>query len=95
MFTCQIITLKKSIKYILKLQKLIESYLFGLFQLLSEQRFQCIEKIKTIGETYMAAAGIKPESQVSIGNKKNINRYSCILNLSEICLLILSELLQL
>ena len=94
MFTCQIITLKKSIQYILKLQKLIESYLFGLFQLLSEQRFQCIEKIKTIGETYMAAAGIKPESQVSIGNK-NINRYSCILNLSEICLLILSELLQL
>jgi len=35
------------------------------FQLLSEPRFQCIEKIKTIGETYMAAAGIKPESQVS------------------------------
>jgi len=39
------------------------------FKLLSEPRFQCIEKIKTIGETYMAAAGIKPESQVS--NKKN------------------------
>ena len=35
------------------------------FKLLSEPRFQCIEKIKTIGETYMAAAGIKPESQVS------------------------------
>lgn len=34
-------------------------------QLLSEPRFQCIEKIKTIGDTYMAAAGIKPESQVS------------------------------
>ena len=39
------------------------------FKLLSEPRFQCIEKIKTIGETYMAAAGIKPESQVS--NMKN------------------------
>jgi len=39
-------------------------------ELLSEPRFQCIEKIKTIGETYMAAAGIKPESQVS--NMKNL-----------------------
>lgn len=34
-------------------------------QLLAEPRFNCIEKIKTIGETYMAASGIKPESQVS------------------------------
>lgn len=34
------------------------------FQLLSEPKYQCIEKIKSIGETYMAAAGIKPDTQV-------------------------------
>jgi len=50
-------------------------------QLLSEPRFQCIEKIKTIGDTYMAAAGIKPESQVSrvdsrgCGKRKPLRAY--------------------
>lgn len=46
---------------------LVNTYHHCLFthQLLAEPRFNCIEKIKTIGETYMAASGIKPESQVS------------------------------
>lgn len=35
-----------------------------LFQLLSEDRFQDIEKIKTIGSTYMAVSGLSPEKQV-------------------------------
>lgn len=36
----------------------------GLFQLLGEDRFQDIEKIKTIGSTYMAVSGLSPEKQV-------------------------------
>lgn len=38
--------------------------LLGLFQLLGEDRFQDIEKIKTIGSTYMAVSGLSPEKQV-------------------------------
>lgn len=34
-------------------------------QLLGEDRFQDIEKIKTIGSTYMAVSGLSPEKQVS------------------------------
>lgn len=34
------------------------------FQLLGEDRFQDIEKIKTIGSTYMAVSGLSPEKQV-------------------------------
>lgn len=33
-------------------------------QLLGEDRFQDIEKIKTIGSTYMAVSGLSPEKQV-------------------------------
>lgn len=36
----------------------------ALFQLLGEDRFQDIEKIKTIGSTYMAVSGLSPEKQV-------------------------------
>lgn len=34
------------------------------FQLLGEDRFQDIEKIKTIGSSYMAVSGLSPEKQV-------------------------------
>lgn len=37
-----------------------------LLQLLGEERFQDIEKIKTIGSTYMAVSGLSPEKQVWI-----------------------------
>lgn len=36
----------------------------SLSQLLGEDRFQDIEKIKTIGSTYMAVSGLSPEKQV-------------------------------
>lgn len=45
-----------------------------LFQLLSEDRFSCIEKIKTTGYTYMAAAGLLPSKSItnsSNGEKAN------------------------
>lgn len=33
-------------------------------ELLDERRFTCIEKIKTIGSTYMAASGLNPTEKV-------------------------------
>jgi adenylate cyclase 8 len=35
-------------------------------ELLDERRFHCIEKIKTVGATYMAASGLNPSQKVSI-----------------------------
>lgn len=37
-------------------------------ELLDEKRFACIEKIKTIGSTYMAASGLNPTEKVSLNN---------------------------
>ena len=37
-------------------------------QLLTEERFHCIEKIKTIGSTYMVASGV---------NQKKVGTYNC------------------
>lgn len=34
-------------------------------ELLDEKRFACIEKIKTIGSTYMAASGLNPTEKAS------------------------------
>jgi len=31
-------------------------------QLISQERFLCLEKIKTIGSTYMAASGLTPHN---------------------------------
>jgi Adenylate and Guanylate cyclase catalytic domain len=36
-------------------------------ELLDEARFDCIEKIKTIGSTYMAVSGLNPTSNVNNG----------------------------
>lgn len=33
-------------------------------ELLDENRFHCIEKIKTVGATYMAASGLNPSQNV-------------------------------
>lgn len=38
--------------------------LYDFSKLLGEERFQDIEKIKTIGSTYMAVSGLSPEKQV-------------------------------
>lgn len=35
--------------------------------LLEEDRFASIEKIKTVGATYMAASGLNPKYQVGVG----------------------------
>lgn len=42
-------------------------------QLLMEERFMCIEKIKTIGSTYMVASGVNQEVSVDGGGKEGAN----------------------
>lgn len=36
----------------------------SLFQLLGEERFKAIDKIKTVGSTYMAAVGLMPDLRI-------------------------------
>ena len=46
---------------------MIMTYLtFFQIQLLNESRFRDVDKIKTIGSTYMAAVGLKPERSSAI-----------------------------
>jgi len=37
-------------------------------QLLTEERFHCIEKIKTIGSTYMVASGVNRKEKIGIAS---------------------------
>ncbi|XP_031572786.1 adenylate cyclase type 5-like [Actinia tenebrosa] len=52
--------------------RLLNEMLADFDELLAEPRFNCIEKIKTIGETYMAASGIKPESQEKLATLNHV-----------------------
>ncbi|KAF3698623.1 Adenylate cyclase type 8 [Channa argus] len=45
--------------------RLLNEIIADFDELLGEDRFQDIEKIKTIGSTYMAVSGLSPEKQVS------------------------------
>ncbi|XP_076817208.1 adenylate cyclase type 8-like isoform X2 [Clavelina lepadiformis] len=40
--------------------KLLNEIIFDIDNLISQERFLCLEKIKTIGSTYMAASGLTP-----------------------------------
>lgn len=40
---------------------------FGLLQIISEDRFKQLEKIKTIGSTYMAASGLNDSTYDKVG----------------------------
>ncbi|XP_076461589.1 LOW QUALITY PROTEIN: adenylate cyclase type 5-like [Babylonia areolata] len=42
--------------------RLLNEIIADFDELLSEERFSCVEKIKTIGQTYMAASGLTPET---------------------------------
>lgn len=46
-------------------------------QLLGEDRFQDIEKIKTIGSTYMAVSGLSPEKQVRSSRFHSVCMLTC------------------
>ena len=37
--------------------------------LLDDDRFICVEKIKTIGSTFMCAVGLKPEYQIQVSTE--------------------------
>ncbi|XP_054158879.1 adenylate cyclase type 8-like [Oppia nitens] len=43
--------------------RLLNEIIFDFDQLLEDEQFTCIEKIKTISSTYMAAAGLNPRDQ--------------------------------
>ncbi|OTF69334.1 adenylate cyclase type 6-like protein [Euroglyphus maynei] len=43
--------------------RLLNEIIFDFDQLLEDDRFRCIEKIKTISSTYMAASGLNPRDQ--------------------------------
>ncbi|XP_075743168.1 adenylate cyclase type 8 isoform X1 [Rhipicephalus microplus] len=43
--------------------RLLNEIIFDFDQLLDDERFQCLEKIKTISSTYMAASGLNPKDQ--------------------------------
>ncbi|XP_070534340.1 adenylate cyclase type 8-like [Ptychodera flava] len=45
--------------------RLLNEIIADFDELLSEERFRCIEKIKTIGSTYMAASGLSPDRHQS------------------------------
>lgn len=42
--------------------RLLNEIIADFDEILGEERFKCIEKIKTIGQTYMAASGLTPDS---------------------------------
>ncbi|KAJ8735073.1 hypothetical protein PYW08_014323 [Mythimna loreyi] len=44
-----------------KCMRVLNEIIFSFDRLLLQPRFQCIEKIKTVGATYMAASGLKSE----------------------------------
>ncbi|XP_053206968.1 adenylate cyclase type 6-like isoform X2 [Panonychus citri] len=55
--------------------RLLNEIIFDFDQLLDEDRFRSIEKIKTISSTYMAAAGLSPKDQ----NKSAANHLTCLI----------------
>ncbi len=54
-------SLQNLIKFVKKIIALESLFLF--IQLLDKNKFSCVEKIKTIGSTYMAAAGLNPGAE--------------------------------
>lgn len=57
------------LKYVLlifvKIKEVYITFLADFDELLAEPRFVSIEKIKTVGASYMAASGLNPTHQVS------------------------------
>jgi hypothetical protein len=62
------------IKFVTKKIKNFRKFIFADFQLLDKNKFSGVEKIKTIGNTYMAAAGLNPgaEHRMVLLLKKNL-----------------------
>jgi len=44
--------------------RMLNEIISSIDELLNQERFHCIEKIKTIGATYMACAGLSPEAEI-------------------------------
>lgn len=57
--------------------------LFFFFQLIGEDRYRAIDKIKTIGSTYMAAVGLIPEYRIA--NEKEDGGISAVTYVGQVC----------
>uniref|UniRef100_F6YCG7 Adenylate cyclase type 6 n=1 Tax=Ciona intestinalis TaxID=7719 RepID=F6YCG7_CIOIN len=51
---------------VIKSLRLLNEIIFDIDNLISQERFRCLEKIKTIGSTYMAASGLTPHKHADI-----------------------------
>uniref|UniRef100_H2YBC8 Adenylate cyclase type 8 n=1 Tax=Ciona savignyi TaxID=51511 RepID=H2YBC8_CIOSA len=49
---------------VIKSLRLLNEIIFDIDNLISQERFRCLEKIKTIGSTYMAASGLTPHNAI-------------------------------
>uniref|UniRef100_H2YBD6 adenylate cyclase n=1 Tax=Ciona savignyi TaxID=51511 RepID=H2YBD6_CIOSA len=58
---------------VIKSLRLLNEIIFDIDNLISQERFRCLEKIKTIGSTYMAASGLTPH------NAENSKSHLCML----------------
>uniref|UniRef100_H2Y4W8 adenylate cyclase n=1 Tax=Ciona savignyi TaxID=51511 RepID=H2Y4W8_CIOSA len=56
---------------VIKSLRLLNEIIFDIDNLISQERFRCLEKIKTIGSTYMAASGLTPHNAVYPENSKS------------------------
>nr|XP_039259564.1 adenylate cyclase type 8-like [Styela clava] len=55
---------------------LLNEIIFDIDQLIGQERFRCLEKVKTIGSTYMAASGLTPHNIMQAVPTSNIPRSS-------------------
>ncbi|XP_023954862.2 adenylyl cyclase 78C [Bicyclus anynana] len=52
--------------------RLLNEIIFDFDRLLTQPKFKCIEKIKTIGATYMAASGLNPNHKIGDDDCKHV-----------------------
>uniref|UniRef100_H2YBD0 adenylate cyclase n=1 Tax=Ciona savignyi TaxID=51511 RepID=H2YBD0_CIOSA len=63
---------------VIKSLRLLNEIIFDIDNLISQERFRCLEKIKTIGSTYMAASGLTPHNANS-ELEENSKSHLCML----------------
>ena len=58
--------------------RLLNEIIVDFDELLGDERFRAVDKIKTVGSTYMAAIGLIPELRIQVKKKFNL----CLYNIS-------------
>uniref|UniRef100_H2YBD1 adenylate cyclase n=1 Tax=Ciona savignyi TaxID=51511 RepID=H2YBD1_CIOSA len=64
---------------VIKSLRLLNEIIFDIDNLISQERFRCLEKIKTIGSTYMAASGLTPHNAKNSELEENSKSHLCML----------------